>query len=206
VPNRLLTRWAASRRQHGVLTLDDLIEIAQLSDDQLDASSMAEGARAIYGLGEWVLPRVKHVRGELRYLAEFTPEQRREAQTPAGLPFSRMTLAQQQGYIARAFHSRMQPRLDALAGATLHVDYTLPGAFRWALPWSPWRPSPVRERTREAALLAARRIDPKATDAQIEPTRLDVTFLYTWDPDPTKAVRLVRTMDVGWVSAVDARR
>src|SRR5205807_1850093 len=34
VPNRLLTRWAAVRRQQGLLPLDDLCEIAQLSDAQ----------------------------------------------------------------------------------------------------------------------------------------------------------------------------
>src|SRR5206468_3537706 len=30
VPNRLLTRWAAARQQHGALTLDELLEIARL--------------------------------------------------------------------------------------------------------------------------------------------------------------------------------
>src|SRR5262249_25282711 len=35
VPNRLLSRWSASRREHGELTLDDLVEIAQLPDAQL---------------------------------------------------------------------------------------------------------------------------------------------------------------------------
>src|SRR6266705_1499946 len=47
--NRVLARWSTSRRQHGTLTLDDLIEIAQLSDAQLDPESMAEGARVCWG-------------------------------------------------------------------------------------------------------------------------------------------------------------
>jgi hypothetical protein len=204
VPNRLLTRWAASRTEHGMLLLDDLVEIAQLTDDQLDASGMGEGARACFGLAKWVLPRVKHLRAELRFLAEFTPDQRRQAQTLAGLRFSRMTLAQQQGYLARAFRIGQPPRLDALGEATLHVDYTRPGSFRWAQPWSPWRPSPVLERTREAALLAARRIDPAAKEAQIEPTRLDLAFLYTWDPNGP--VHLVSTTDTGWLRAAEAAR
>src|SRR5262249_35496959 len=55
VPNRLLARWAAARRQHGTLTFDDLVEIAQLSDAQLDARDMAEGARELFGLAEWDL-------------------------------------------------------------------------------------------------------------------------------------------------------
>src|SRR5207247_2267430 len=55
VPNRLLERWAASRKQHGALTLDDLIEIAQLSDAQLDSRETGEGAWLCSGLEEWFL-------------------------------------------------------------------------------------------------------------------------------------------------------
>src|SRR5262249_7385329 len=44
VPNRLLARWAAARQRQGMLTLDDLVEIAQLPDAQLDAAEMSEGA------------------------------------------------------------------------------------------------------------------------------------------------------------------
>jgi hypothetical protein len=61
----------------------------------------------------------------------------------------------------------------------------------------------VRERTREAALQAALRIDPQASEAQIQPTRLDVTFLYS--PN-TGAVRLVRTTDDGWLSLSELSR
>jgi hypothetical protein len=50
VPNRLLERWAASRQKHGALTLDDLLEIAQLPDAKLDGAEMAEGARECWGL------------------------------------------------------------------------------------------------------------------------------------------------------------
>jgi hypothetical protein len=199
VPNRLLSRLAASRQQHGALTLEELIEIAQLSDAQLDASGMAEGARACWGLAEWSLPRVKHLRAQLRYLSEFTPEQRRQAGTPEGLLFTRMTLAQQQGYLARAF-----PPPEAVAGATLHVDYTLPGWFRWSPPGRACRPSPVHERTPQAALQAARLIDPQVDEAQIQPTRLDVTFLFTPDPK-SGSVRIVRTTDDGWVSSDELR-
>ena len=59
VPNRLLSRWSASRREHGALTLDDLIEIAQLSDVQLNAREMAKGALVLWGLEEWDLARGK---------------------------------------------------------------------------------------------------------------------------------------------------
>src|SRR5581483_4826440 len=74
VPNRLLNRWAASRRRNGALTVEDLVEIAQLTDAQLDSRTMAEGARLLYGLREWQLAGARR---HWRYLAGFTPEQRR---------------------------------------------------------------------------------------------------------------------------------
>jgi hypothetical protein len=200
VPNRLLDRWAESWRQHGALTLDDLLEIATLTDEQLDAAGTAEGALAQFGLVEWSLPRSRNLRSQLRFLTEFTPEQRRQAQTPQGLLFSRMTLAQQRGYLARVFHDRQNPHLDDMANATLHVDYRLPGWFRWspAGRWNGYRPSPVRDRAREAALMAARRIDPAADDTQVIPTELDVVFLYTANAQDSP--RVVRTREDGWFS------
>src|SRR5262249_47506964 len=80
----------------------------------------------------------------------------------------------------------LQPGLDELSEATLRVDYMLPGGFRWSTPETPgdrtpsWlRLSPVREATREDALQAARRVDPRATEAQIAPTELQLTVVYT---------------------------
>jgi hypothetical protein len=198
VPNRLLSHWAASRREHGALTLDDLIEIAGLSDAQLDATGMAEGARACFGLTEWDLPRLGHVRPHLRFLAEFTPAQRQQAQALAGLPFTQMTLAQQQGYFARAFLHRSDTHLEDLARATLHVDYTLPGWFRWSPSRREDRPWPVRERTPEAALQAARRLDPQVTEAQIVPSALDVTILYMPQPN-AGPVHLVNSQNDGFL-------
>jgi hypothetical protein len=202
VPNRFLARWADSRRRHGALTLDDLIEIAQLTDAQLDAVGMAEGARACFGLNEWVLPRWKRIREQLRYLAEFTPDQRRQVQTPAGLLFSRMTLAQQRGYLARAFHEGQNAHLDDLAEATLYVDYSLPGWFRWSPPprVRAYRPSPVRERTQAAALQAALRIDPHVEEAHIVPTRLDMVFLFI--PNSIDALRVTCLREDGWLSGL----
>jgi RNA polymerase sigma-70 factor (ECF subfamily) len=83
VPNRLLSRWVASRRQHGVLSLDDLCEIAELRDAQLDAGEMAEGARDYLGLAEWDLARDGLLRPHLRFLASLMPSQRQEATTAA---------------------------------------------------------------------------------------------------------------------------
>jgi hypothetical protein len=187
VPNRLLDRWAAARREQGHLTLDHLVEIAALTNAQLDGRDMAEGAKAAFGLAEWDLVRAWPMRPHLRYLASFTPAQRQEMLTPAGLAFTRMSLAQQQRYLTLALDPDDPPlgSLEELAGAVLRVDYTQPGEFEWRLdPPLEWvvplergldgrrviRP-PVRARTREEALDAARRFDPQLRAAMIETLR-----------------------------------
>jgi hypothetical protein len=186
VPNRLLMRWVASRRAHGSLTLDDLIEIAQLSDTQLDAADMAEGAKEYWGLPEWDLVRSQPpaaIRQHLRALAAFTPAQWQEMLSPAGLRFARMSLPQQQQFMAFALQFENKPleSLDELVGATLRVKYNLPGWFEWRPPGPYWLwyvvalergkrvpLPPVRERTREAALQALRGMDPHIREAALQ--------------------------------------
>jgi hypothetical protein len=216
VPNCILLRWSASRRLHGALTLDDLVEIAQLSDAQLDAAEMAEGARECWGLDEWRLGCYRNMRPHLRFLAQLTPAQRQESTSAIGLPFTRMSLAQQQQFVAFALGEQPLRSLEELDGAALRVDYSLPGGFQWGDPgrnedlrWIvPLDPGPqgrrvlrlpVRERTREAALQALRRVDPKVREAlwqerrrrdprlgaappddeaEIFPTKLSMVILY----------------------------
>jgi hypothetical protein len=215
VPNRMLRRWESARRQHGTLTLDDLVEIAQLPDPQLDGAEMAEGAKSCFGLAEWDLGSDKGLRRHLRYLATFTPTQRQEATSTSGLAFTKMSLAQQQQFIASAYGAPLQS-LEDLSGAVLRVDYTQPGWFEWLPPQNPafrWvlpeelgpqgrraLRAPLRERTREAALAAARRAEPQVREALVKlarsqqlpeeevdkslqeaavvPTRLYLTFVY----------------------------
>jgi RNA polymerase sigma-70 factor (ECF subfamily) len=197
VPNRLLTRWAASRRRHGALTLEDLAEIAQLPDAQLDGAKMAEGARELWGLVEWDLVRNESLRPHLRFLAGFTPAQRQEAMSPSGLAFARMPLAQQQAFIARALIPEAGPlqSLEEMEGAVLRVDYTQPGWFewrppgavgnlQWVLPVAPGRRAPrapVRERTREAVLQSARRLY-----SQLQETLLRVERKLNPQVDPSE--------------------
>jgi hypothetical protein len=153
----------------------------------------------------------------LRFLAQFTPEQRQEILSDRGLPFTRMSLAQQQGFLARALGSGGEglQSFEDLAGATLRVDYWQPGWYEWRPPgprhlrWLvPVNPGPdshyvprprVRERAREAALAALRRVDPAireavraaavhddprierdypCEEAQIVPTNLDLVTIY----------------------------
>jgi len=201
VPNRLLTRWSASGKEHGALTLEDLLEIVQLSDTQLDAGRMAEGAKICFGLAEWDLARNDFLRPHLRYLAGLAPAQRQQAQSAAALAFTRMSLPQQQGFLSLAFgsHTDGLPSLEDLAGASLQVDYSPAGSFEWGAPhfewgtpqgphahgWMAFRRLPVRERTREAALQAARRFDPQVDTTQITPTTEPaIRILYSSGPNP----------------------
>jgi hypothetical protein len=186
VPNRLLTRWAASRRQHGALTLDDLVEIAQLPDAQLDADDVAEGAKECFGLVEWTLARKRLLRPHLRYLSGLTPAQRQAALSSTGLPFTGMSLSQQQEFIAHALLPGAEPlqSVDELAGAALRVGYSLPGRFEWRVPgpsWLQWvapmetgrqgrrvlRPV-VQAPTWGAALQELRRVDPHVREAVLQ--------------------------------------
>jgi hypothetical protein len=189
VPNRLLNRWVASRRERGALTLDDLCEIAALRDVQLDGGDMAEGAREYLGLAEWDVARDGLLRPHLRFLASLTPSQRQEATTAAGLLLTRMSLSQQQQFIALGVRGGPLQSLNDLAGATLRVDYTRPGAFqwgeaggsgfytRWVVPLGPGprdqrvpRP-PIVARTRDQALAAVQRVDPRLREALLQAVR-----------------------------------
>jgi hypothetical protein len=201
VPNRFLARWTEARRQsaHSILgtahyapsappalTLDDLVEIAQLPDPQLDAAEMAEGAKECWGLAEWDLARNKNLRRHLRFLAGFSPAQRQRAMSSEGLTFTQMPLAQQQRFLSFALEFDDQPlqSLDELSGAALRVEYSVPGGFEWRAPgpyWLRWvvplepgqqgrrglRPV-VRERTWEAALQALHRVDPHVREAVVQ--------------------------------------
>jgi hypothetical protein len=188
VPTRLLARWKAVRQQQGMLTLDAIIEIAQLSDEQLDGHHMAEGASQCWGLKEWRLPRDPVLRPHVRYLRMFTSAQRQEMMSGTGLSFLRMSLDQQRQFIALTLAGEPLQSLDDLAGAMLRVDYTQPGWYQWLAPddftarrWViPLEPGPkgrrvlipsVRERTPEAALRTARNVFPPTTDAMLEAHR-----------------------------------
>lgn len=205
VPNRLLARWQSSRNEHEMLTLDDLTEIAQLTDAQLDAHGMALGAELLWGLAEWYLGSERALRAHMRYLATLSPTQRRQLQGSAGLPFAQLSRTQQQQFVQLTLGSQagvLQPSAADLAAGTLRLEYSVPGWFRWrgAVPVNPNAPNAlplpaptVCERTAEATLAAARRIDLQVTAAQIRPTALDLRLTYTLGA--TKDRRIQREVD-----------
>jgi hypothetical protein len=209
VPNRLLTRWVSARQRQGWLTLDEICEIATLSDAQLDAVGMAEGAQDCWGLAEWGLARHPWLRCHLHFLAGLSADQRRDAQSATGLAFARLTLAQQQQFIGLALWPDDSPieSLTEIEGAALRVDYTQPDWFQRVVAegnWPDWvtilepgpqgqraiRP-PVRERTRAAALQAALQVDPHASEAQIQPTERHLRVLYLPGVSNRRAIHLV---------------
>lgn len=51
---------------------------------------------------------------------------------------------------------------------------------------------PIRERTREAALQAVRRVRPAAKASEIYPTILDLVIVYIPGPSNDRLLRLVR--------------
>jgi hypothetical protein len=142
-----------------------------------------------------------------------------------------MSLAQQQRFlqIALEWDERPLQSLAELQGSVLRVDYTQPGQFEWRVPgggadWLQWvmptegggralRP-PVRGRTRQATLQAARevappllplmrqaalRVKPDLTlaqmtphEGQIVPTELNLTFLYIPGAGHDRMIRVFR--------------
>jgi hypothetical protein len=124
VPNRFLDRWSASRKQNGNLTANDIVEISQLSDVQLNSSSMEEGAIACYGLKEWSIAST--LRKHWRFLAGLTPGFRKEALSARGITFEQMPLPLQQQYIVLTFGDRANETgvtLDDLRGSTFQAKY-----------------------------------------------------------------------------------
>src|SRR5262249_49681988 len=141
------------------------------------------------GLAEWDLACAGLLRPHLRFLASLTPSQRQEATTAAGLLLTRMSLSQQQQFIALGVRGGPLPSLNDLAGATLRVDYTQPGAYqwgeagvpgfytRWVIPLGPGRGDPrvprppIVARTREEVLAAVQRVDLRLREALLQAVR-----------------------------------
>jgi len=148
VPNRLLTRWAASRRKNQMMTAQDLMEVASLSDTQLNAHAMAEGARACFGLKEWELGRSADVRPHWRFLASLPLQLQEAAWSADGLKFEQLPLAFQQQFIALGIgpSNTLKRAIDFgigdITNATLKVVYARMGnaSTRRVLPGGPNAP------------------------------------------------------------------
>jgi len=192
----------------------------------LAGEEMAEGAREGWGLAEWDLARNWNVREGLRFLAEFTAALRQKALGAGGLPFTEMPLAQQQRFLAVPLNpagagaaavllTAPLQSLEEFAGAALRVEYTQPGGYRWqpsrlqigypaVVPVEPGPrgrlallPSALG-RTREEALQAARRIDPRLREGlmRVDPAHLEDPSLPVTAVTPQEAEISPTTLDL----------
>jgi hypothetical protein len=126
VPNRLLERWQSARARQGVLTPDDLSEIAQLPDAQLDSLWMAQGAEAIYGLWEWQMAQIAQLRSHWRFMAGLSEEQRRDACSEQGLAYERMTPEQKIHFMELAYDGDAnRPGYNQVTAGNLRLLYAL---------------------------------------------------------------------------------
>src|SRR5207249_4191305 len=55
VPNRLLDRWQTDSERNGGLPLDDLLQMALLSDQQLDSKFVGQAVKHCRSLMEWAI-------------------------------------------------------------------------------------------------------------------------------------------------------
>jgi hypothetical protein len=193
VPNRYLQRWARDREAPSGLPLDDFLEMAAMTDQQLDSTAVAEGIEHCWGLREWswlsgpTLERQLQ-RQHARFLATLTPAQRAHALDPGGLAFRELTLAQQQGFVrlqdvireALEREEGTAPSLqpEALAHARITARYIPAG---WSVALLPAESGSVRPwlgavdlvegRTATEAMAAAHRLHPRSAAPQVRPLR-----------------------------------
>lgn len=103
VPNRLLEKWAALRKKNGRLSPEELRELSRLTDDQLDASTMAEGAKVLYGLDEWSWVAAENIRPIWRFYDSLPTPLRTAMQSSEGLRYSQLSLDGRQKFLQGAY-------------------------------------------------------------------------------------------------------
>jgi hypothetical protein len=193
VSNRYLQRWAQSRDANGGLPLADLLEMATMPDQQLDANRQTQAIEHCWGLPEWRMVSRLTSRGtdgtgareRARFLSTLGPEQLRRSLGPGGLPFKALTPAQQQGamqlqydildHLERQTGRALSIGPDWFTDAEIYAEYAPAGWYIWTPPWFPPDgnpPVPVAAaagKTAEEALAAARRFFPAASPNNVRP-------------------------------------
>jgi hypothetical protein len=183
VPNRYLQRWAQDRDASGGLPLDDLLEMASLTDQQLDSTIVGEGIQHCWGLRGWWYAAQPLTRHDARFLSLFAAEQRQRILRPAGLPFRDLTPAQQQATIALGQEREDQMARDGDDSVSTTVDWSQAEVTARYVPagWYAWQPRPVDMskpgwtgptgpyggQTADAALAAVRGVYPVASPADV---------------------------------------
>jgi hypothetical protein len=198
VPNRLLDRWEKDREAQGALPLDDLLEMAMLSDRQLDSTLVGQGVRHCRNLMEWGIladpqyagsrRKLDQIRPFARFLAGLPSGLRLRALSPDGTPLTAFSPPQMEA-LTRIFHlGDLLPQIGGAPQSTrLRVSYVPSGAYMWRVTYdsleeaeaAKWRIPLCVGKTRESALAAARGVYPKARPEDISRSHgtLAATFI-----------------------------
>jgi hypothetical protein len=193
VPNRYLQRWVKSRDANGSLPFADFLEMAAMSDQQLDSGPGGEGIEHFWGLREWAWLggawlEPPPTRGYARFLAILTPDQQRRAREPEGMAFRDLTRLQQQAFIQLQYEQLKaeerlfnEPRIiqpDEFANGVIRANYIPAGWYMALVPPSSVKEGPysgpvfiVGGRTAEEATAAARRLHPNSAPPELRLAR-----------------------------------
>jgi hypothetical protein len=169
VPNRLLQRWRADRRRDGFLPFEDLMEMAALTDAQLDSRITAQGIRHCWAMPEWEIVGGGSTvqRSCVRFLTSLRPEQRRRALTPQGVGFGEFSARQREEWLRLLSPPQLRRDIDRdpalLQSSRLRAVYVPAGWYTHYFSGL----SPAAS-TAEAALAAARRISPGVAGKDIQ--------------------------------------
>ena len=178
VPERLLTRWDQDSARLQGLPLNDFLEMAELSDQQLDSQIVGDAVTQCWGLDEWdALGRpigYYSPRSFARYLAQAKTGLRRQFMEPEGVAISSLTADERAEFI----------RAAQAVGKNSYIDFENVAVCRYRMEYIPsqvyvWKPGTdhkyqievtIYDRTREGALAKARKVNPAATAVQIVPS------------------------------------
>ena len=175
VPNHLLTRWQQNSLNPQGLPLNDFLEMADLSEAQLDSQIVGDAVTYCWGLNEWdALGRpigYYTPRPFARYLAHLSPALRQQFITPEGVAFSDLSGDDRAEFV----------RAAQAVGKNSYIDFENMATCRYRMEYIParvyvWKPGPdhkyqmevtISDPTAEGALAKARKVDAKAALAQM---------------------------------------
>jgi hypothetical protein len=193
-PNRLLERWRRDRETRGELPVEDLLEMALLSDWQLNNEAAAQAIRHCWGIEEWGLlarfPNSARGLGAgfgwlMRAVAGMPPGLRERAFSQEGLALAQLPPGHQEEVVRALQQWNYQPL--RLADSRIRLVFVPAGRYVWYAPHDRFTTEqyfalPVASgKSPEEALAAARKVDPKADAREIHRTRGVLTLFITYD-------------------------
>jgi hypothetical protein len=180
VPNRELDHWQRDKAEMKGLPFTDLAEMALLTDEQLDSVRVGDVVTHCRELPEWELLQTPggyySPRPWLRWLAGLPAGSSTKALDPEGLSLRGLNpqALQEALRILDGRFAGPDATLQALAERRIQIQYAPGGSYAWTPFVGPGRDRNQVEllpvawgTTPEAALAAARKIDPAATAEEI---------------------------------------